>query len=60
MGDVGGAGQSVAHFHFHVFPRKMDDGVAINWERYQKPGDPARRCALAVTGRIKMHHLGSN
>jgi histidine triad (HIT) family protein len=32
-----GAGQSVGHFHFHVFPRRIDDGVAINWE--PKPGD---------------------
>src|SRR5439155_26533088 len=22
-----GAGQSVAHFHFHVFPRRLGDGV---------------------------------
>src|SRR5712692_3677665 len=36
-----GAGQSVAHFHFHVFPRRLNDGVAINWERYQKPGERA-------------------
>ncbi|HEV8677731.1 MAG TPA: HIT domain-containing protein [Stellaceae bacterium] len=42
-----GAGQSVGHFHFHVFPRKMNDGVAINWERYQKPGDRARLTELA-------------
>ena len=42
-----GAGQSVAHFHFHIFPRKMDDGVAINWERYQAPGNPARLAELA-------------
>jgi len=43
-----GAGQSVGHFHFHVFPRKMNDGVAINWERYQKPGDRARLTELAT------------
>jgi len=42
-----GAGQSVGHFHFHVFPRKMDDGVLINWERYAKPGDPVRLAELA-------------
>ena len=34
-----GAGQSVGHFHFHVFPRRRGDGVAINWE--PKPGDMA-------------------
>ena len=43
-----GAGQSVAHFHFHVFPRRLDDGVAINWERDQKPGDRARLAELAA------------
>lgn len=42
-----GAGQSVGHFHFHVFPRQMNDGVAINWERYQKPGDRAKLTELA-------------
>src|SRR5258706_5339269 len=42
-----GAGQSVAHFHFHIFPRALNDGVAINWERYQNPGDPARLSKLA-------------
>ena len=42
-----GAGQSVGHFHIHVFPRRTDDGVAINWERYQKPGDRARLTELA-------------
>ena len=43
-----GAGQSVAHFHFHVFPRALNDGVAINWERYQNPGDRARLAELAA------------
>ena len=43
-----GAGQSVGHFHFHIFPRRMDDAVPINWERYQKPGDPARLTELAA------------
>lgn len=42
-----GAGQSVGHFHFHVFPRRIDDGVAINWERDQKPGDMTRIAAIA-------------
>ena len=42
-----GAGQSVAHFHFHVFPRRLNDGVAINWERDQKPGDMAHIAAIA-------------
>lgn len=40
-----GAGQSVGHFHFHVFPRRLGDGVAINWE--PKPGDMARIAEMA-------------
>ena len=40
-----GAGQSVAHFHLHVFPRQMRDGVAINWD--PKPGDHARIAEIA-------------
>jgi histidine triad (HIT) family protein len=40
-----GAGQSVGHFHFHVFPRRTNDGVAINWD--PKPGDHARIAEIA-------------
>jgi histidine triad (HIT) family protein len=34
-----GAGQSVPHLHFHIMPRRANDGVALNWE--YKPGDKA-------------------
>ncbi len=40
-----GAGQSVGHFHLHVFPRRTNDVVAINWE--PKPGDRARIAEIA-------------
>jgi histidine triad (HIT) family protein len=40
-----GAGQSVGHFHLHVFPRRTDDGVAINWD--PKPGDRAHIAQIA-------------
>ena len=40
-----GAAQSVLHFHLHVLPRRMRDGLAINWGL--KPGDPARIAAVA-------------
>jgi histidine triad (HIT) family protein len=40
-----GAGQSVAHFHLHVFPRRLNDGVAINWD--PKPGDHAHIAEIA-------------
>jgi len=32
-----GAKQSVFHFHVHVIPRAMDDGLTMNWELV--PGD---------------------
>ena len=41
-----GAGQSVGHFHFHVFPRRLGDGVAINW--HPKPGDMAQIGEIAA------------
>ncbi len=44
-----GAGQSVGHFHLHVFPRRTNDGVAINWD--PKPGDRTRIAEIA--GRIR-------
>lgn len=40
-----GAGQSVGHFHFHIVPRRLGDGVAINW--HPKPGDMTRISELA-------------
>src|SRR5829696_2263348 len=40
-----GAGQSVGHFHFHVIPRRTDDGLLFNWE--PKPGDRARIAEIA-------------
>lgn len=38
------AGQSVFHFHFHIFPRAMDDEAKLNWGH--KPGDMDRIQAL--------------
>ena len=40
-----GAAQSVMHFHVHVIPRGMDDGLTMNWEIV--PGDMAAIGALA-------------
>ena len=40
-----GAAQSVAHFHFHVLPRRLGDGVLINWQ--PQPGDRAQIAAVA-------------
>jgi histidine triad (HIT) family protein len=40
-----GAAQSVPHFHFHVLPRRLGDGVLINWQ--PRPGDMAQVAAVA-------------
>jgi histidine triad (HIT) family protein len=46
-----GAAQSVGHFHFHVLPRRLGDGLPINWQ--PQPGDMARIAAVAE--RIRAH-----
>lgn len=40
-----GAAQSVPHFHMHVLPRRMDDGLKLNWGIVA--GDMGRIEALA-------------
>ncbi len=40
-----GAAQSVAHFHLHVLPRKMNDGLLVNWPL--QPGDRTHIAAVA-------------
>ncbi len=34
-----GAAQTVPHFHLHVLPRRMNDGLLMNWT--SKPGERA-------------------
>jgi histidine triad (HIT) family protein len=46
-----GAAQSVGHFHFHVLPRRLGDGLLVNWT--PKPGDHAHIAELAE--RIRQH-----
>jgi len=40
-----GAKQSVFHIHFHIIPRRADDGLTMNWEMV--PGDMAEINAIA-------------
>jgi histidine triad (HIT) family protein len=40
-----GAAQSVGHFHIHVLPRRIGDGLLVNWEL--KPGDMAHIADIA-------------
>ncbi|MFO1128762.1 MAG: HIT domain-containing protein [Rhodospirillales bacterium] len=44
-----GAAQSVLHFHWHVLPRRMDDGLPLNWPL--RPGD--RDAIAAAAERIR-------
>ncbi len=47
-----GAAQSVFHFHMHVIPRTIGDGLKMNWE--MKPGDKGQLAALAEQIRAKL------
>lgn len=47
-----GAAQSVAHFHLHVLPRRMGDGLAVNWQL--KPGEHARIAETAERIRARL------
>ena len=40
-----GAAQSVSHFHLHILPRWLGDGLVVNWT--PKPGDHARIAEIA-------------
>ena len=40
-----GAAQSVGHFHMHVLPRRLGDGLLVNWG--PKPGDTAHIAEIA-------------
>lgn len=44
-----GAAQSVQHFHMHVLPRALGDGLKLNWGL--KPGDMER--IKTISERIK-------
>lgn len=47
-----GAAQSVPHFHVHVLPRRMNDGLLMNWT--PKPGDRARLMEVAERIRARL------
>ena len=46
-----GAAQSVGHFHIHVLPRRLGDGLLVNWQ--PQPGDMAHIAEIAE--RIRAH-----
>ena len=47
-----GAHQSVKHFHIHVLPRKLGDGLNLNWG--VRPGDPDTIAAFAEKIRARL------
>jgi histidine triad (HIT) family protein len=47
-----GAAQSVPHFHLHILPRQMGDGLAVNWTL--TPGDRARIAGVAERIRARL------
>jgi histidine triad (HIT) family protein len=47
-----GAHQSVKHFHVHVLPRKLGDGLKLNWG--VKPGDRDTIAAFAEKIRARL------
>jgi histidine triad (HIT) family protein len=40
-----GAAQSVGHFHMHGLPRRLGDGLLVNWQ--PQPGDMTQIAAIA-------------
>ena len=47
-----GAAQSVFHLHLHVLPRRLGDGLSMNWGL--EPGDQAALAALAARLRARL------
>jgi histidine triad (HIT) family protein len=47
-----GAAQSVPHFHLHILPRRMNDGLLLNWAL--KPGDRTRIAEVAERIRARL------
>ena len=47
-----GAAQSVPHFHLHILPRKLGDGLVLNWT--PRPGDRARIAEIAERIRARL------
>lgn len=46
------AKQSVMHFHMHVIPRHMEDGLTMNWELVQGDMDAINILAEKVRARL--------
>lgn len=48
------AGQEVGHVHFHIIPRKEDDGLGYRWNAGSIDHDAAKSFAQEVSSRIQL------
>lgn len=46
------AKQSVMHFHMHVIPRHMEDGLTMNWDLVQGRMDEIGKLAERIRGNL--------
>ncbi|MHC5135204.1 MAG: HIT family protein [Planctomycetota bacterium] len=46
------AGQVVEHMHFHIIPRKENDGVFNQWPSFQYPEGKAKEIAAKIREKI--------
>ena len=47
------SGQAIPHAHWHIIPRKTDDGVRFNWQPAQYPEGEAARLASSIREALK-------
>ena len=47
------AGQAIFHAHFHVVPRKKDDGIRFNWKTKPYAGGEIDTVAAAIRAELK-------
>lgn len=48
------AGQVVEHLHFHIIPRKKNDGVFNQWPSFQYPEGKAQAIASKICEKISL------
>ena len=46
------AGQAVGHVHFHIIPRRADDGLGYRWPAGALDQDDAQRLIAEITARL--------
>jgi histidine triad (HIT) family protein len=51
------AGQVVEHMHFHIIPRKANDGVFNQWPSFQYPEGRAQEIALKIREKMRLSEV---